>query len=298
MSKSIKLIAIDMDGTLLRSDKTVDPLTAADIRTAVENGIQVAYCTGRGTAEMQDTFRDLPMIRYAILTSGAVVYDRAEDLFIYQNGVNHPYIEQILETAARYDAMPHFLTDRESIVAEADISRMADFHMEIYQPMFRQIARKVSDMAAEGMRHDAIAKINIYFRSAEDRNEGYEALKHLPLQVTLSENTTLEMTAPETNKGTGLNRLAEYLHIPMSQTAAIGDNYNDIDMLKAAGFSVAMANAAPSIRELCDALTADNDFFLTDNVKDPGYICKKYRGVSEKHILDKHFPLSNFPNFQ
>ena len=259
MSELIKLIAIDMDGTLLRSDKTVDPRTADDIRTAAENGIRVAYCTGRGTAEMQDTFRALPMIRYAILTSGAVVYDSAEDRFIYQNGVGHPYIEQIVETAVRYEAMPHFLTDRESIAAEADVAHMADFHMAVYQPMFRQIARRVSDMAAEGMRHSAIAKINIYFRSVEDRQEAYEALKHLPLQVTLSENTTLEMTAPGTNKGTGLKRLAEYLRIPMSQTAAIGDNYNDIDMLNAAGFSAAMGNAAPAIRELCDYQTADND---------------------------------------
>ena len=100
MSEPIKLSAIDMDGTLLRSDKTVDPQTAEDIRTAVEKGIQIAYCTGRGTAEMQDTFRALPMIRYAVLTSGAVVYDRAEDRFLYQNGVGHPYIEQIVETAA------------------------------------------------------------------------------------------------------------------------------------------------------------------------------------------------------
>lgn len=259
MSDAIRLIAIDMDGTLLRSDKTVDPLTANDIRTVTEKGILAAYCTGRGTAEMQNTFRDLPMIRYAVLTSGALVYDREEDRFICQNGVGHPYIEQIIDIADRYNAMPHFLTGRESIIAGEDVSHMADFHMGIYQPMFRQIARKVNDMADEGIRHNEIAKINIYFRSVDDRKEGYESLKHLPLQVTLSENTTLEMTAPGTNKGTGLKRLAEYLRIPVSQTAAIGDNYNDIDMLKTAGFSVAMGNAPAEIREICDYVTADND---------------------------------------
>ena len=259
MNGPIKLIAVDMDGTLLRTDKTVDPQTSDDIRTAIEKELMVAYCTGRGTAEMRNTFRDLPMIRYAILTSGAVVYDCAEDKFIYQNGIVHPYIEQIVDIADRYSAMPHFLTDRESIIAEKDVSHMADFHMGIYQPMFQKIARRVKNMAAEGMRHKAISKINIYFRSVEDRNENYEVLKHLPLQVTLSENTTLEMTAPETNKGTGLERLANYLRIPISQTAAIGDNYNDIDMLKAAGFSVAMGNAAAGIRELCDYVTADCD---------------------------------------
>ena len=259
MCDIIKLIAVDMDGTLLRSDKTIDPKTIDDIRNAIDKGIQLAYCTGRGTAEMQDTFRKLPMVRYAILTSGAVIYDRAEDRFIYRNGVSHPYTEQILDTAARYKAMPHFLTDTESIVSESDVFHMTDFHMGIYQPMFQQIARKVSDMKAEGLKHDTIAKINIYFRSVEDRREGYETLKHLPLQVTLSENTVLEMTAPGTNKGSGLERLSNCLGIPISQTAAIGDNYNDIEMLKAAGLSVAMGNAAAEIREMCDHVTMDND---------------------------------------
>ena len=96
-------------------------------------------------------------------------------------------------------------------------------------------------------------------RKRREKRAGYEELKHLPLEVTLSENTTLEMTAPATNKGTGLERLAAYLQIPMTQTAAIGDNYNDVDMLKAAGFSIAMGNAAAEIRELCDHVTADND---------------------------------------
>ena len=259
MNDTIKLIAVDMDGTLLRSDKTVDPQTAADIKTAVESGILVSYCTGRGLAEMQDVFRILPMVRYAVCNSGSVIYDQGEDRFLYRNGITHPYITQIVELADRYDAMPHFLTDRESIVSAEDIDHMEEFHMGIYQPMFRQIARRVEDMTAEGSRQTSIAKINIYFRTAGDRKEVYDTLKDLPLQVSLSENTTLEMTAPMINKGTGLERLAEHLKIPMSQTAAIGDNYNDAEMLKAAGVSVAMGNAIPEIREMCDIVTADND---------------------------------------
>ncbi len=259
MSEPINLSAVDMDGTLLRSDKTVDPQTAADIQTAVDRGIQVAYCTGRGVAEMQDVFRRLPMIRYAVCTSGAVIYDVAEDLFIYRNGVVQPYIRQIVELAQRYNAMPHFLTDRESIVNKSDVTHMADFHMSIYHPMFRKICRLVDDMAEEGSRHAAISKINIYFRSVEDRAQGYEALRRMPLQISLSENTTLEFTAPEINKGSGLARLAEYLKIPIRQTAAIGDNYNDAEMLEAAGFPIAMGNAIDEIRKRCAHVTADND---------------------------------------
>ncbi len=259
MTDGIMLIAVDMDGTLLRSDKTVDPLTITDIQAALDKGIQVAYCTGRGLAEMQDVFRSLPMIRYAVCSSGAVIYDRETDKFIYTDGVRHPYISQIVASALQFHAMPHFLTDRESIVNGSDASHMADFHMGVYQPMFRRIARIVDDMAEEGAQHSSIAKINIYFRSVEDRAKGYEMLKHLSLQISLSENTTLEFTPPSINKGTGLARLAEYLGIPIRQTAAIGDNYNDSEMLETAGFAIAMGNAIDEIRDKCDHVTADND---------------------------------------
>lgn len=264
-----------MDGTLLRSDKTIDPRTAEDIQSALEKGIRTAYCTGRGPAEMQDVFSALPMVRYAVCNSGAVIVDREENRFVYRSGVGHPYIRQIVELAAGYHAMPHFLTDRESIVNASDITHMADFHMGVYQPMFCSISRRTADMAEEGMQHDSIAKINVYFRSAEDRKQVYDRLSQLPLQVSLSENTTLEVTALSTNKGTGLQRLAEYLEIPMEQTAAIGDNYNDIEMLKAAGFSAAMGNAPAEIKDLCDFVTEDNDHngagrairFILDNNK-------------------------------
>ena len=259
MNNSIKLIAVDMDGTLLRSDKTVDPRTAEDIQTAAEHGIHTVYCTGRGLAEMQDTFRVLPMIRWAVCNSGGVVYDRTGDRIIFRNGVGQPYIQQIVELASRYRAMPHFLTDRESVVSADDIAHMADFHMGIYQPMFEQITRRAADMTMEAALQTSVAKINIYFRSAEDRQAAFDTLKQLPLQVSLSENTTLEMTAPGTNKGTGLERLAEHLSLPLSQIAAVGDNYNDVEMLKTAGLSFAMGNAIDEIKSMCAHVTADND---------------------------------------
>lgn len=255
----VKLIAIDMDGTLLRSDKTVDPRTGVDIQAALDHGVLSVFCTGRGIAEMDDIFAALPMVRYAICCSGAVIYDRADDRFIYSSGIRQPQIGRIMETAGKYAGMPHFLTEKESIAAAADVCHMADFQRGVYQPLFEAQARQVADMSEEAKRHSVIAKLNIYFRTQEDRIRGREDLSGEPLQLTFSEDATLEMTAPGTDKGSGLKQLADHLRIPMEQTAAIGDNYNDSEMLSAAGFSVAMGNAIPAIRERCDHITADND---------------------------------------
>ena len=259
MRLQVKLIAVDMDGTLLRSDKTVDPGTAADIQAALDRGVLTVYCTGRGVAEMRDIFPRLPMIRYAVCSSGAVIWDRAADRCLYTEGIRQPYIDRIVETALKYSAMPHFLTERESVAAGADICRMADFMRGVYQPMFEKLARQVPDMAAEGRKYSVIPKINIYFRTLEDREKGYAELKELPLQLCFSEDATLEITPPGISKATGLKRLTDHLHIPLGQTAAVGDNYNDTEMLAAAGFSVAMGNAVPELLASCDHVTADND---------------------------------------
>ena len=259
MKDSIKLIAVDMDGTLLRSDKTVAPETIADIKAALEKGIDVAYCTGRGIAEMREFFHSLPMIRYAVCSSGAVIYDVWEDRIIYKNGVPQPYVRQIVELAEKYKAMPHFLTDRESIVSAGDLDHMEDFHMEVYKTMYQHCSRTVEDMKKESLNFSYVEKVNIYFRTVEDREEACGSLKDLPLDLSLSENTTLEMTAPNTNKGTGLEKLSEYLDIPLSRTAGVGDNYNDTELLKTAGFAAAMGNAIAELKDLSDHVTADND---------------------------------------
>ena len=259
MKKGYKLIAIDMDGTLLTSDKTIHEDSVRDIQAAVDEGIRIVYCTGRALSEMQFYFDILPMVRYAVCYSGAVLYDCAEGKCIYRAEIEQSYTMKLVETARKYKAMVHFMTMEESIVASDDIVRMDDFHMGLYRGLFEEVTRQVDDMEEEGKRHDAIAKINIYFLSAEDRDKGYEELKKFPLTFAYAEETGLEMNAENVTKATGLARLLEYLDIPVGQSAGIGDADNDKEMLRTVGFPVAMGNACEDIKELCDFVTEDND---------------------------------------
>ena len=73
--KKISLIALDMDGTLLMSDKRIHPDTARDIAFAAEQGVHLVYCSGRDIVELDPYTGDLPLIRYGICTSGSIVYD-------------------------------------------------------------------------------------------------------------------------------------------------------------------------------------------------------------------------------
>lgn len=254
-----KLIAVDMDGTLLRSDKSLDPDTIQDVEEASKQGIQVVYSTGRAVPELEAYVRQLPCMRYAVALSGALVYDFQERESVFCRMLSGEYIREIISVAGRYDAMAHLLAENESIVRVDQVSHMSDFHMGIYQSMFLELTRKVDDMWAEAKCHDAIPKVNVYFRSPKDRAEGYEALKHLPLSFAFAEGASLEMNAAGVTKASGLQALAQRLGISMAETVGIGDADNDRAMLEAVGLSVAMANGAKDIKAMCDAVTDDND---------------------------------------
>ncbi len=253
------LIAIDMDGTLLTSEKKIMPQTLNDLKIVSDIGVHLAYSTGRALVEMKEYFDITPMIRYAICYSGAIIYDCMTHKAIFRNEIASQYFDEIIAVAKKYNGMLTFLTETESIVNSADISHMDDFHMGVYQPMYYKVTRQVEDMAAESKKHDSITKINIYFRSTEDRHRGYQELKHLPLTFALAEETSLEMNAEGISKGFALEKLAELLNVPVKKTVAIGDADNDRDMLTRAGLSIAMANARTDIKRLANLVTTDND---------------------------------------
>lgn len=253
-----KLIALDMDGTLLMPDKSVHPDTIRDIGEADGRGIHVVYCSGRAVAELLPYVDRLRVMRYAVCMSGALVYDFQERRSIFSRGVPRELVMEIVRAAKEDDGMLHFLTEDASIVRKDQLTHMADYNMGVYQDSFLRVVRPAEDMEKEALCHDVIPKVNIYFHSVEARRKGYEMLKELPLTFAFAEGSSLEMTAPGVTKASGLRKLTEHLGISMEETIGIGDADNDRAALEAVGFSVAMGNAEESIKQLCDAVTADN----------------------------------------
>ena len=257
--KKICLIALDMDGTLLMSDKSIHPDTVRDVACAAAQGVHMVYCSGRDISELLPYAEALPQIRYGICTSGSIVYDFHEKKNIFRLAVPQETVLEIIRLAGEKTGMIHFLGDGHSITCGEQIEHMEDYQMGIYKDLYRRVATPVESMQEEALRHDSIAKVNIYFRSQEDRDRAYQKLKHLPLSFATAEETSLEMTAPGVSKALGLEKLAEHLGIPMEETAGIGDADNDRAVLQAAGLSVAMGNAEDKIKEICDMITDDND---------------------------------------
>ncbi len=254
-----RIIALDMDGTLLTSDKKILPETLTDLKWISDKGVYLTYSTGRALVEMTEYFAQTPMIRYAICYSGAIIYDCQNREVIYRNEVPSDCFDKIISVAEKYNGMLTFLTETESIVSASDINHMDDFHMGVYQPMYLRVTRQVEDMRLESKSHQSITKINIYFRNIEDRHRGYAELKDMPLTFALAEETSLEMNAEGVSKGAALQKLSSMLDIPTEQTIAIGDADNDRAMLCSAGLSVVMGNARSDIKKLAHIVTNTND---------------------------------------
>lgn len=254
-----QLVALDIDGTLLTSNKTIHPETIKQINEASRKGIYIAYCTGRAPAEMKDIIKIVPTIRYGVCMSGALVYDFKEFKIIYADSIPREFIKKIIEGAKDDDGMIQFLTENESIVREDQITHMSDFKMGIYQPMYLKIAKAVKDMNIEAEKYDSIPKVNIYFHSTQARQKAYEKIKNLPLSFSFGEETALEITANNVNKGNGLSVLANHLEIPKIQIIGIGDGDNDLSFLKIVGLPIAMGNANDNVKSICKEITDDND---------------------------------------
>ena len=256
-----KLVALDMDGTLLMSDKSLHPETIRDIREASEQGVSFVYCSGRSIPEIRLIADQLPMIRYAVCLSGAIVYDLEEDAILYRRTIPQELVYRIMDASeGEGDPMLHFLLDRESVVRGDQVTHMADFCRAEFQETFNLTTRPVTDMQEEARKHESVAKFNLYCRNAEQRRRICEKLEGLPLTVVQIEEASVEINAEGVSKAAGMQALTEHLGIRMDEVMAVGDSENDRAVLQAVGFPVAMANAEGPIKVLCGNVTQnDND---------------------------------------
>ena len=202
------MIALDMDGTLLRSDKTIHPDTLEDIKRAVCEGIIVSYCTGRAVPELLDFKDQLKFIRYGVCMSGALVYDFHEGRSIYKRPIADAHIKKIIEASSEDDAMVQLLSDEKSFVRADQVSHMGDYNLQIYQSMFERVTTRLASIEDAFEQGSPLLKANVHYHSVEARERAYEELKNLPLNITFSETTALEITANGASKASGLSMLA------------------------------------------------------------------------------------------
>ena len=261
---SYGLLALDMDGTLLTSEKRISPRTREALRRLAESGTPVALCTGRCVRELMDYPSQLPFVRYGVLSSGATVYDFCDRRPLQVHALEPETVLTALRLLEDVPSMVHIMSVTTSVARGDDMRDMGRFGMGIYQSMFEQVCTPVDDIAAWVETHPhEVLKFNFYHQSKADCVHARKVLEQakLPLELAFAEETSLECSAAGISKATGMRELASFLGLEsgLEQVVAIGDSDNDLAVLEAVGMPVAMGNARESVKRCARLVVADND---------------------------------------
>ncbi len=258
----IKLLALDMDGTLMKSDHvTISEANQAAIRKAMARGVLFVPATGRMKAFIPQGVLDIPGWRYALTSNGAAVYDLQTDTLLYSDYLDRAVAAEILERIAPLDVFFELYCGGESYIERERLIHYARYNVpDEAIDFFRHKGNQINSAQEflEDGRHN-LEKIYLPHIRPEIYEELAQILSEYDVAVTSSVDTNLEVNSKTANKGSGLAFLAGYLGFTADEVMAVGDNKNDLEMLKFAGCSVAMGNAEESVKRIAAYTTLSND---------------------------------------
>ena len=257
---SYKLIALDIDGTLLNSRKQLPAETVIAVQKACAAGKIVAFDTGRAVSELQDLSLLLPEVRYAVFASGAGIYDLHCKKASALRGIPRGQAEFIFSVVRPKDVMPQIVLPDKDVIQASHMEQLEHFHMGVYRPLYRKAMTLVPDLYAFAAAcQEEMLKINLYHADPAERIRTREQLSSLDIEKAYSEVSSLECSARGVDKGTGLLNLCRELGIAPEECIAVGDADNDLPMLRTAGLGIAMGNAAEHIKTAADLVVSDLD---------------------------------------
>lgn len=251
-----KLIALDMDGTLLRPDKTISKKTKQAIRNAKELGVKVVLATGRPTLGIDRYLKELDLISegdFAIAFNGAVVQNTSSGDVIAKNIMTLEDLRYLYSLSKELGVNIHALTEDSCITPKW--SKYSQVEVDI-----NNIPLDIIDFNALD---DSTTIVKVMY--IDEKNHLDKIVEKLPEEVY--EKYTVVRSAPYfleflnkvVNKGTGVELLANSLGISSKEVICVGDAGNDIHMIEYAGLGVAMGNAFPEVKEIADYITCTNE---------------------------------------
>jgi Cof subfamily protein (haloacid dehalogenase superfamily) len=257
----IKMIATDLDGTLLRSDGTVSDRSRAALQAADAAGLLVAFVTGRPPRWLDPVADEAGHIGVAVGANGAVLYDMANEHILVAHTLDRPLLAEL--TAAIRAEFPdvHFAVEygngfaaEPGYVHDWQINPAYDRRGEpIAPPLVAELPEILTEPAVKLLAKDREADPDAFVAAATALVGDRATITHS------SSFGLLEISAYGVTKATGLAELAERHGVAPHEVLAIGDMPNDLPMLQWAGRSYAVANAHPSVVEVADEVLASND---------------------------------------
>ena len=262
MKIKTRMIGMDLDGTLLTTEKKLTPYTQDVLKRAIAQGIIVLPATGRPVSGVPEEIMHFPGIRYAVTTNGGRIVDVQENRTIYENLVPVDKAYAILSVFEKYDTLREIYYDG---IGYSEETMLKNIHRYIEPgPMADYMVatrRPIPDVHAKFVETNRpVDKVQGIFASLADKDEALKELEKITdIEITGALSQNVEINAKDVDKGNALLRLGQILGIPGEEIMAFGDGTNDRKMLEKVGTGVAMANGVPEVKAAADYITASND---------------------------------------
>ena len=251
-----KLIALDMDGTLLNEEKKISKENMIAIKKAKEKGVKVVLATGRPIKGVENYLSELDLISdedYCITYNGSLVVNTGTNELLTQVLLKSKDVHYLYDLSKKLDIDIHALTTSGCITPK--LSEYTELEIKMNNIPFEEIDfNKIEDDTEI---------VKVMFVGEEKRLSA--VIEKLPKEVYEKYNVVrsapyfLEFLDKNVSKGTGVKSLAEKLDINRNEIICVGDAGNDIDMIKYAGLGVAMENAFPEVKKAANYVTYSNE---------------------------------------
>ncbi|MBQ9092253.1 MAG: HAD family phosphatase [Anaerotignum sp.] len=262
--KNIKLVASDLDGTLLNKNKEITPRLFDALEKLDELGIYFVPSTGRPFGTVPKAIKELPFLKYVITSNGATIYDATEKKNIIENYLTPEAVDAVIEIARELPVITEYFIEGKAYIARNVYDDLTPFDLtESHVTYIKNSRTPVEDFWEEMKRNDTVLEnINLVFKDMDLRKETWDKLKALGLaSVTAATTKNIEITSLYATKAKALENLCEVLGFTRENVLAMGDGDNDMPMIQFAGIGVAMANGEKHIKQAADIIADDcNDF--------------------------------------
>lgn len=254
----IKLVAIDIDGTLLNDHHEVTSEVKDAIRKAKAKGVKIVLCTGRPLVGVQQYLTELELREegdYVISFNGAMVQDTFTKKVVSHLTLEKEDLIYLSELSEEAGLHMHFFDDKTLYTANRNIGKytVVEAYLTGSQLVFSEIEKMPADFKmSKAMMIDEPEILEAGIKKLpSDLGDRYHLVRSAPFY--------LEILNPEASKGNAVKQLSELLGMKQEEVMCIGDHENDTTMLEFAGTAVAMGNAIPRLKEMADFITETNN---------------------------------------
>ncbi|MBN8236263.1 HAD family phosphatase [Halobacillus kuroshimensis] len=232
MAEDIKLIALDLDGTLVNHAGEVSEANAAAVKEAKEKGIHVVLSTGRSLSRCRNISEALGRSSYIVTINGGEIYNHDYEL-VDQTKLDHSHVNRLWELKKEHGL--YFW----SSTVQGLYNTQNPFDNEIEDYDWLKFGFDIED--------DEVRQVILDELQANDA-----------LEVTNSSPTNIEVNPVGVNKAAALLKVCQWLDLDMKNVMAVGDSMNDIAMIREAGLGVAMGNAQQIVKDEASFVTTSN----------------------------------------